>query len=270
VADVSEVSTALVNLISAAIYPTGINNPSVVGFGVKIYAGWPDPVGLETDLKANIATVSVYPRNDEKMIDRLLLDWTSLSVNTPTLTATVSGQTLTIGGTVSLNYQFIGLMVDGVDYVYVVQTGDTLNSIAANIATLAGGVAVGAVVTFSSSYSLIARVGFSGISIKEISAQQRTYQITVWANCWDKRDPVGIAVEQALKPVYRVLMPDGFYAILSFKGSHQDDSMQLRGVYKRDILFNVEYSTTATKTDYSITIPQSHTEILGQTNTVNS
>lgn len=66
-ADASEVSTALVNLISAAIYPTGINNASAVGFGVKVYAGWPDPVGLETDLKANIAHITIWPMPHEKV-----------------------------------------------------------------------------------------------------------------------------------------------------------------------------------------------------------
>ena len=66
-ADVTEVSQKIVDVISAALYPNTVASPSVVGFGVKIYAGWPDAIGLETDLKANIAHVTIWPMAHEKV-----------------------------------------------------------------------------------------------------------------------------------------------------------------------------------------------------------
>ena len=66
-ADVTEVSQKLVDVISAALYPNTTASPSAVGFGIKVYAGWPDAVGLETDLKANIAHVTIWPMQHEKV-----------------------------------------------------------------------------------------------------------------------------------------------------------------------------------------------------------
>lgn len=66
-ADLSDVTGALVDLIVATLYPNTINAPSTIGNGVKIYEGWPAPDVLDVDLGADpaILHVTVYPRPEE-------------------------------------------------------------------------------------------------------------------------------------------------------------------------------------------------------------
>ncbi|MFD2271831.1 hypothetical protein ACFS07_13365 [Undibacterium arcticum] len=99
-ADLTDVGSALVALIAQTVYPNGTGQASVANTGVRIYQGWPNPQQLDADLKLGICHVSVYPRTEERNVTRYSKDWQQLSVNTPTLTLTISGQTVTVGGTV--------------------------------------------------------------------------------------------------------------------------------------------------------------------------
>ncbi len=255
-ADITDVSNALVTVIAGIVYPNGTSQPSITGVPVLVYQGWPDAVQLRTDLAAGKVHVSVYPQpNMLRIIDSAMSDWSTPSAPVNTITLTLSGQTVTVGGTVSAP-QNAALVVDGKGYVYAVQAGDTLASIATALAALVNAdqtaTAVGAVVTIPGAKYISPRVGGQGIAVRETRRQEQGYQITVWANCFDQRDPIAAAIDSALSGIPHLTLADQS-AALRFKSSRQDDSQQKEGIYRRDLMYAVEFSTFASQTLTQIT-----------------
>ena len=67
-ADISEVLVAMVTGASSAIYPSGTGSPSIIAADVKIYAGWPVPAQLDTDLPSSICHVTFWARPEIKNV----------------------------------------------------------------------------------------------------------------------------------------------------------------------------------------------------------
>jgi hypothetical protein len=264
-ADLSDVENALVSLIAQALYPNGTGQASAAG-GVPcvVYAGWPVPAQLDADLAAGKVHISVFPRAEERNTTRFGQDWQPLTANTPTLTLTVDGQTVTVGGSIppANNPHNVVVMANGKPYVYAVLTTDTLPSIATALAALiaadiVGTVAAGAVITLPSTGRIsAARVGVTGTSAREIRRQERSFQITAWADTPAHRDAVISPVDQALAATKFLTMPDGFLARLIYRNSPISDAMQKTRLYRRDLIYSVEYATTQTETDTQITEEQ--------------
>ncbi|CBJ38330.1 putative phage protein [Ralstonia solanacearum CMR15] len=255
-ADISDVSSALVTVIAGIAYPNGTSQPSISGVPVLVYSGWPDSVQLRADLAANKAHVSVFPQpNMLRIVDTAMSDWSTPTAPVNTVTLTLSGQTITVGGTVSTP-QNAALVVDGKSYVYAVQAGDTPASIAAALAALVNAdqtaTAAGAVVTIPVAKYISPRVGGQGVAVRETRRQEQTYLITVWANCFDQRDPIAAAIDSALSGIAHLTLADQS-AALRYKSSRQDDSQQKEGIYRRDLLYAVEFSTFAIQTLTQIT-----------------
>jgi hypothetical protein len=257
-ADFTDVANALRDTIAAALYPNGIGSPSAVGFGVQVYQGWPEPEKLDADLKAGLGHVSVWPTPNEKPVADHFPDWQTLSITAPTLTATLAGQAITIGGTVSTP-QTAAVAADNLAYAYAVQPADTLSSIAAALAAglTAAGItasAAGAVVTLASAKHIAARVGGQGTSYRELRRQERVFQVSCWAPNFTNRDLLSKAVDVALGANWRLQLADGTYGNSSYRGSTQRDEMQKQLVYRRDVLYSVEYATIQTRTDAQVLI----------------
>ncbi|WP_433867088.1 hypothetical protein [Ralstonia wenshanensis] len=255
-ADITDVSNALVTVIAGIVYPNGTSQPSITGVPVLVYQGWPDAVQLRADLAAGKVHVSVYPQpNMLRIIDTAMSDWSTPSAPVNTITLTLSGQTVTVGGTVSTP-QNAALVVDNKAYVYAVQAGDTLASIATALAALVNAdqtaTAAGAVVTIPGAKYISPRVGGQGVAVRETRRQEQGYQITVWANCFDQRDPIASAIDSALSGIPHLTLADQS-AALRFKSSRQDDSQQKEGIYRRDLMYAVEFSTFASQTLTQIT-----------------
>lgn len=255
-ADITDVSNALVTVIAGIVYPNGTSQPSITGAPVLVYQGWPDAVQLRADLAAGKVHVSVYPQpNMLRVVDSAMSDWSTPSAPVNTITLTLSGQTVTVGGTVSAP-QNAALVVDNKAYVYAVQAGDTLTSIATALAALVNAdqsaTAAGAVVTIPGAKYISPRVGGQGVAVRETRRQEQGYQITVWANCFDQRDPIAAAIDSALSGIPHLTLADQS-AALRFKSSRQDDSQQKEGIYRRDLMYAVEFSTFASQTLTQIT-----------------
>lgn len=253
-ADLTDVANALVTLVSATLYPNGIGQASVAGVGVRVYQGWPNPEQLDPDLRATtpICHVSVYPRPEEKNTTRYMPTWKQTSVNTPTLTLTIAGQAVTVGGTVPLasNPHVVMVMGNGKPYVYAVLATDTLNSIAAALAALiaadiAGTAAAGAVITLPNSARLqAARVGVTGTAVREVRRQERSFQIGIWADTPAHRDSIAQAIDPVLAFTTFLALPDGTSGRLIYRSSMVSDQLQKDRLYRRDLFYSVEYATT--------------------------
>lgn len=134
-ADVSDVESALVTLLSQIVYPTGTGNPSIVSAPCRIYRGWPVPANLDTDLKNGVINISVFPQANEQKTTRYPRRWQPLPYTTPQLQLIVSGNTVIVVGIPSSPLN-AAIIVNGIGYVYAVQPGDTVITIATALAAL--------------------------------------------------------------------------------------------------------------------------------------
>lgn len=259
-ADLSDVQDALASMIGAAIYPNGPAQPSAVGVPAKIYPGWPTPADLNPDLAAGICHVSIFPTQAEQRKPVTSSEWQQQAAPTQTLAIGQLGQVLTITGTVSTP-QNVMLRVSGVDYAYAVQAGDTLASIASALAArVPGATASGAQVTIPTSGRIqAARVGASGVLVREIGRQERVFRISVWSDTPANRNALAGLIDASLRAVSSLLMPDQFRARLAYVRTAVIDAAQNEGVYRRDLDYAVEYSTTQTTTATQITQEQLNT-----------
>ena len=258
-ADLNDVCNALVTLATQTIYPNGTGQISAIlgAASCKIYQGWPIPQQLDTDLQNGLVNVSIFPSQSERNTTRYSKDWQQLSINTPTLTTTVAGQTITIGGTIS-SPQNVMALVDNKSFVYPVQSNDTLTSIATALAALiaaqvTGTSSAGAVITIPNGKKLqVARAGAYGKNIREIKRQERLFQITVWANTPDLRTSAASLLDAAFADISRITLADQTIARLTYKGSMMSDGNEKNRIYRRDLNYTVEYATTQTATDTAI------------------
>jgi hypothetical protein len=263
-ADLSDVEASLVSLIAQTLYPNGTGNPSVTGVPAVVYAGWPTASRLDADLLALSTNqaggkvhVTVYPTKMERNTTRYMRQWQNVTLPAPTLTLTVSGQQVTVGGTVSTP-QNVMLMVGYRPFVYAVQPSDTLTSIATALATLVtGSTNAGPVVTLATNAILTAaRVGASGTAIMEVRRQERVFQITVWADTPADRDATAKAIDPVLANIEFLVFPDTSAGRLIYKSSPVDDMVSKAVLYRRDLMYSVEYATTLVNTTTEITQTQ--------------
>lgn len=253
-ADLSEVGSVLVEIIAGIVYPNGAAQPSIINTPVRIGQGWPSPSNLEKDLANKIITVSIFP-NVDSHVDTFNSSWAVLSKAVVTLTADVSNNSVQFGGYASTP-QVVALIVDGVSHVYELTATDTLESIAASVALLSGGVASGSTVSFNAATSLIVRIGGKGVLYRETRRNIQRFQITIWASCFDDRDPIAGKIDAALSAISNIDLPDGTSGMLRYVQSHQDDLHQAKGLYRRDIMYSVEYPTIETQGAWSVLIPE--------------
>ncbi len=259
-ADLIDVENALVALISQTLYPNGTGQASVAGIPVKVYAGWPTANQLDADLRAGTANVSVFPTASERNTTRYPKAWQTLSVNTPTLTLALSGQTVTVGGAMPAPFfpHNLAVLAGGKNYMYAVQATDTLTSIATALAALLavdypGTSSAGAVVTLPVAAHLqAAKAGTTGTSIRELRRQERVFQVTAWCDTPAHRDAVVQPVDIALAATGFLTLADGTAARLIYKSSPVTDATQKAKLYRRDLLYTVEYATTQIATDTQV------------------
>lgn len=263
-ADQINVENALVALIAQALYPNGTAQESVAGVPCIVYAGWPTASRLDADLIAGKTHISVFPTAIERNTTRYSRDWEQLTVNAATLTLTVAGQTVTIGGVIPEPFYAHNmlLLVGGKHYAYAVQATDTLASIATALAALlavdlAGTASNGAIITLPDTAAIeAARVGTTGTAIREIRRQERVFQISVWSDTPAHRDAVIQPVDIALADTQFLTLADGTAARLIYRNSPVTDNNQKAKLYRRDLMYSVEYATTQTASEYQITALQ--------------
>jgi len=255
-ASLTDVMNAIGGLAASALYPDGTGQASIAGTDITIVSGWPDANALNTALSEGKVFVSIYPVNNmERSTTRYARVWYDGPMAPITLTATVVNNTVTLGGAISTPSACM-LIVNGTPYAYAIQPSDTPESIAAALAALIPGAeTTGSVITITGAHSVIARINTAGTSTRPIKSQERVFMITTWAPNFALRETVSNAIEIALTAAQRMMMPDGFYAALSYRGASEQDQLQKPLIYRRDLRYAVDYTTTQTETDYTINHP---------------
>lgn len=265
-ADIEDVQSALVSTIAAIVYPNGTAKPSVSGQPTLIYPGWPQSSQLDADMagftngKGGRIHVTVFTTPTEKNTTRYFAGYEAGVLTPPTITLTVAGQTVTLSGTIATP-QNAALIVSGQPYAYAVQAADTLATVAAALAAqIVGASSAGAVITLPAAAVIdAARSGGSGTVSRMTKTQQRTMQITVWADTPAHRTATASAIDSALSGMDWLTFPDGSRGRLVYVASHIDDMAQKANLYRRDLMYSVEYSTFQTVTSTEVVVTEEKT-----------
>ncbi len=253
---IRQVEDALGALVQSAVYPAGLNQPSVTTRGIRIVTGWPIKNQLDLDMSANISQVSIYPVKAERNTTRFDRRHYEISRTSPVILATVVNSNITITGTiVALNNVMI--IVNGVGYAYTVQVGDTLNSIAQSMAALIPNAsATTNIITVGGLHgTIVARTGGYGNTTYISKTQKKVYWITVWSDNFTDRETISDAIDVKLGDLIRFSLPDGFYSSILYKGSNELDALEKSLIYRRDLIYEIEYNTTINSSAYEILDP---------------
>lgn len=259
-ASVSDVQDALADIIVAALYP---NSPasSVVGHPVKVYAGWPDSETLDADMvetngKPVASHVSIYPLPAERNTTRYPVQRVEHAAPPVTYSLATSGQTVTVGGAPPNPYvpQNLGVFLNGIAYIAQATPGQTAPDVAALLlaqiqadypaATLAG-----ATITVPDNARITSvQTGSTGSTTREVRRQERQFQISVWSSNPSLRALIADAFDPIMADTPRVALADDTFAWLSYRGSREDDFTQKQRIYRRSLIWCVEYGTTRAET----------------------
>ncbi len=245
-ADISAVEDALSSAIAAALYPNGTANPSAITSPCKVYRGWPNAASLDQDLKAGAVNVSVYSRPGmEKNVSRYPVEWVAGVISVPTITVSVSGDTVTLGGASGVK-QNIGIRTDAGAYVVQAQPTDTPSTVAAAFRALIPGASGGGLtVTLSPSVGLFALTGGVGTAQAEVMRLTAGVQIDCWCPNPTLRDVTASYVITALAQLPFITLSDGTSGRLIYHNSTSNDRESKDALWRRCITYSVEYPVTA-------------------------
>jgi len=251
-ADQSDVETALAGLVGAVLYPQGATAPSILGRICRIYRGWPNAAALDADLAAGRVNVTVFPgaqpqRNTTRWPDQC--EVTARIV--PTLTVAIAGNTATFGGTAGPG-QIAGLLVDNLAVVHRTEASDTPALVAAVLAsqirTQRIALLSGTSVTVPAAGLLIGRVVADQLVRRATRRQLQGFRITCWCPDPGTRDLAAGSIDAALSEHVFIALADGTSGRLRFLSSNVFDQSQDAALYRRDLVYTMEYATTVSTT----------------------
>ena len=274
-ADLSDVENAIVNAIVASVYPNGTSAPSAIVVGstaypCKVYGGWPEPDDIDADMVATppVVNISVYAMPGmERNTTRFPREWFNQFLGTPTITATLSGVEVEIGGAITVG-QYVSILIGRQNaYSYAAKAGDTLSSFAANLAAMIPIASVDDdVITLPlTAQGLIkVRVGAPGTIIQELERTNQLYMVSIWT----PNNPIRVAASKIIRPALADIdylnFPDATVGRLLYDSSHDISAMQKQNVYRRDIRYWVEYATCIEQPGFPITIFQTQITVPGE------
>jgi hypothetical protein len=182
-------------------------------------------------------------RNTSRYLD----GWRDGEAAEPSLTATANGDEVTFAGTGGAG-QVAGVTVgDGlvpVAYAHRVLAADTPASVAAAFAALIdGATADGAVLTVPGTAGVLIVADLPGIRV--LRQQEQGFRITAWCPTPAARDVLAGVIDTGLTDLRRFDLPDGSMARIAYRGTVVLDPPQKSRIWRRDLLFMVEYATTA-------------------------
>jgi hypothetical protein len=284
--DISDVRNTLGALAGAALYPNGTGQSSAVGATVVVRSGWPVPQQLKALVGTGNAMISIYqmPGMGKNTTRFLGDDDAQAIIPAPQLTLSLANNQVTIGGainpgeapTLRLNYQ---------PFSYSIQATDTVDTVAAALAaliaavfpgttssgpviTIVGGSFVwanGGQVVNSQGQPVFAETGENGlfdaeaaISVpvtvqQEIGRQAQVFMVVVWAPSELLRDAICRTLELSFKQQPRIVMPDNTWARLLYRGVTDFDVSERSQIYRRNLLYEVEYALMAPVTENTVT-----------------
>lgn len=266
-ADLSDITAYLASAVATAVYPSGTSSPSVAAMDCRIYEGWPIPDQLDLDMagKVNatttrsagpVANISVYPMLGTGVTVYQIQDavYTIVPVSYG-MTPTVAGTVVTVTGQPHTG-EYLTLVVDG-SFVYS-QTGSTTAVLLANLLAAVqvnypSATATSTTITVPFGHSFVVRQGGVATLGKVTHRQKHSVMVTVWAPTRVSRTALASAIDVSLKGNIKVTMPDTSQALVIYSRTNVSDELQSTTIYRRDLVYDVEYATLQTFPGYVVT-----------------
>jgi hypothetical protein len=245
-ADISDVEEAVSGALISVLYPSGISQSSIVGVLCRVYRGWPNTPTLNADLAGGVVNVSVVTDNVAgKTTTRYLSEWRSVAI-LPGTSATTNGQTISIAGSPLLG-DLVGVRIDGSPYIYRIREGDTPDQIAAEIKQAIQGDRPASIrgtsITVPGATTITARVVCDSQSTFESRRQEKDVRVICWCPSPLVRDSVAAAIDYAVNQMVFLRLSDDTHARVVYKNTETYDQAQNALLYRRDIVYAIEYPT---------------------------
>lgn len=250
-ADIGDVTATLAAMAAAAVYPNGLTDNSVAGGlgDIKVFEGWPVPDALDADLAAGRTNVSVFPMgggtgNCFQVLNEAYVVVPAIHGMSATIGRSGITGTVTIAGAPGQG-EYLTIVADG-KHAYS-RSGATLALILAALQTDA--LADYSPVTVTSNTislpttRIVAHIGAPATMGRVTHRQKDFVNITTWAPTPALRNTIASAIDVALKKVNRLRLPDTSQAILTFSHPLQRDEGETKSIYRRDLVYAVEYAT---------------------------
>jgi hypothetical protein len=271
-ADLSDVTAYLATAVANAVYPNGTSQPSVAAMDVRVFEGWPMPDQLDRDMLGQmlsgtpptpvtrpggaVANVSVFPMQGTGIAVYQQQDETY--VITPVnygMAMSVAGNVITVSGQPNPG-EYLTLVCDGA-FVFS-QTGATTAALLAAIATAAQAQyptasSTATTLTVPTGHSLIVRQGGVATLGKVTHRQRQSVMVTVWAPTEAVRATLAKAIDNAIKQIIKITMPDTSQALVIYSRTNVLDDRQSTAIYRRDLIYDVEYATVFEFPGYVVT-----------------
>lgn len=243
-ADQADVENALASVIADALYPNGTAQASIVGVECSVARGWPTESGVNAAVNAGNVLITVHQRAGfSRDATRYSRNAFVVSQSAPTVTASVSGFVVTIGGTITAG-NIVAILADNIAYTYVVLASDTAATIASALAAeIPNATASGSTITLPSSQPEPQAVVVNGGKIGvEVGRQLAGFQVDVWAPSPALRDSIFATLCPALMFNFRLTLADNSTAtLMSFQESGPDDMPSREKMFRRNVLCIFEY-----------------------------
>ena len=163
----------------------------------------------------------------------------------------MDGRSATVGG-IAAEGQVAGLLVDGMAVVHRTERGDTPEMVAAVLATYLRTKLIvtveGATLTVAGTGPMLGRVVADRRVRRETRRQRQGFRITLWCPAPGLRDRAGAAVDARMAATDFLDLPDGTSGRILSRGSSVSDHARRARLYRRDLVYAVDYATTLTRT----------------------
>jgi len=244
-----DVARFLAGRIAEVVYPGGRQLPGIVNAPVKIYPGWPVPGTLQQDIDNGSVHITVWPLPTERKISTALgRPCRVIAKGQPTLQFTVNGSFISVSGVASALTN-VRVSLNGKAFTFHFQAGTTAKqALSALSASLPRSFTVLSSICILVAEHLSVYVTTAGTAVKELHRQIKDFQVTVWAPAPVLRDRIGSAIDTALAEQCQIDLDDGAPAQLFYVRQFDTDRSENWHVYRRDLIFSVNYATTQTIT----------------------
>jgi len=248
-ASTDDVVRYLARRISDVIYPGGCRLPGIVNASVKIYPGWPVPEALQHDIDNGGVHISVWPLPTERKINTALgRPGQTISKGKPTLQFRVNGSLINVDGIASAPVN-VRVSLDDRTYFFHFQTGTTAEKVIEKLSSeLPGTFTVLSKLCVLVVNQISVYATTTGTAVRELRRQLKDFQVTVWAPTPELRGRIGTAIDTALSAKCHIDLKDGAPAQLLYARQFDSDRSENWHVYRRDLVFSVNYATTQTIT----------------------
>lgn len=267
-ADLTDVTAYIYGRAIAAVYPGTTTQPSVANMDVRIYEGWPLPDKLDKDMAGlkddNVtkraggpcANVSIYPMAGQgNEIYQVLNETYVIAPAVHGMNVSVSGTLITVVGQPTQG-EYLTLVADG--NVVFSQGGATTAAVLAALAVQAAPIYPGVVATATTlnlpvGHSLVVRQGAVALLGRTTHRQRHQVMVTVWAPNQVARKQLAKAIDVLIKENIKITLSDTSQATICYNRTNTSDEQQASNIYRRDLIYDVDYATLETFPGYEVT-----------------